>query len=92
MVRAEVGIGGDYCSDVDPDLDEYLDLELDGMTLAYDMNIERAWLVCPSNGNAQEACERVARLAPDVAAGLRDALEFEEPTFSYASWLEKGPL
>lgn len=25
VVRAEVGIGGDYCSDVDPDLDEYLD-------------------------------------------------------------------
>ena len=88
VVRAEVGIGGDYCSDVDPDLDEYLDLELEGVTLSYDMDTERAWLTCRADGNLQQVCERVARLAPDVAVGLRVALAFDEPTFSYATWLE----
>lgn len=92
VVRAEVGIGGDYCSDADPDLDEYLDHDLEGATLSYDMNIERAWLTCRSEGDLHEACERVARLAPGVAAGLKEVLDFDEPSYSYAAWIEKGPL
>ena len=50
-------------------------------------------LVCRDERNLQESCERVARLAPNVAAGLRDSpAVLDAPTGTYADWLETAPL
>ncbi len=92
LVCAHVGSGGDYCPDVDADLEDLIATDLGGLRLEYVEPAEVAWLVAEDQGDLREACERVVGAAAPVAAELREAIYALEPPISqYAERVERGP-
>ena len=89
QVRAHVGSGGWF--DEETDLEDEIDVELDGLRLEYTEPHERAWLIGDDHGNLRDACRRVAALAPLVTEQLREAGELDPPVTSYQERLEEGP-
>jgi hypothetical protein len=91
-VRAQVGVRGDYCPDVDGDLADYVDAELGDLRLEYVEPAEVAWLICDDRGDLRESCDRVAALVPTVVEQLREsAAELDPPITSFDERVEAGP-
>lgn len=92
LVRAHVASGGDYCPDVDDDLDDLIEAELGDLRLEYLEPAEVAWIAGQDQGDLREICDRVATHARIVAAQL-SALseEFDPPITSFEERLEAGP-
>lgn len=92
VVRAEVGRGGDYCPDVDDDLEHLIDIDVGGLRLEYAEPYEVAWLVGDDRGNLREVCDTVASLAPTVARQLGACeADLEPPITSFDERLARGP-
>jgi hypothetical protein len=95
-IRAEVASGGDYASDADPDLDEYVNVPDGAGKLWYDDLRERAWLQLdlrgvPTAGELRAALEQVTAVAPRVRDALR-ALELEfDPPATLEELEQRGP-
>jgi hypothetical protein len=91
-VHAEVGLRGDYCPDVDDDLEDVIELDLGDLRLEYREPDEVAWLVGQDRGDLCELCDRIAALAPTVATRLRGCwAELDAPLTTHADRLQHGP-
>ena len=66
-------------------------VDLDGLRLEYYEPHERAWLISDDSGNLRDACRRVAALAPQVTAQLREAGELDPPVTGYDERVQQGP-
>ena len=75
--RRMSAVGGWF--DDETDLEDEIDVELDGLRLEYPEPHERAWLISDDHGNLRDACRRVAALAPLVTEQLREAGDLDPP-------------